>query len=400
MAPASGSSNQVSIFQDDNQLQSNPGGTLANLRLLRDQVVKVTVSWEAIAPDPNSRRQPRGFHPANPAAYPPANWAIYDEIDRDAHADGVQVYCDLDGGGPRWAEEPGRPAHPSSHPGWAPSPRAFEAFTHAVGARYDGTYTPAGASTPLPRVSFWSIWNEPNLGAFLSPQGVPGDLSVENSGHLYRNLLEAAWAGLQQTGHGEDTILIGELAGGGQAPLPASPRRVRDVGPAKPAAIAGHAVWMASVANINDVLEGYVALEVECVDRLYLNAYVPNLQVGGQVVRFLCRHLGLEVPSPALFGRIGNRFRREVKAFAAEHGIPILALKKPDRSRWDDRKLDHVGPYLEAAEREGRFGVVAIVACQEFQWVICGRNRPPNPGGLTRVLQGGAPRRDLLLLHP
>jgi class 3 adenylate cyclase len=30
---------------------------------------------------------------------------------------------------------------------------------------------------------------------------------------------------------------------------------------------------MASVANINDVLAGHVALEIECVDRLYLNAY-------------------------------------------------------------------------------------------------------------------------------
>jgi hypothetical protein len=41
---------------------------------------------------------------------------------------------------------------------------------------------------------------------------------------------------------------------------------------------------MASVANINDVLEGHVALEIECVDRLYLNAYVPILQVGGEVI--------------------------------------------------------------------------------------------------------------------
>jgi hypothetical protein len=137
---------------------------------------------------------------------------------------------------------------------------------------------------------------------------------------------------------------------------------------------------MASVANINDVLEGHVALEIECVDRLYLNAYVPNLQVGGQVVRFLHGHRGYEIPSPALLAPIGNRFRREVKAFAAEREIPILPLKKPDRSRWDDRKLDHVRPYLEAAERDGRFGVVAIVACQELQWVISGRNRSEIPG--------------------
>jgi hypothetical protein len=132
---------------------------------------------------------------------------------------------------------------------------------------------------------------------------------------------------------------------------------------------------MASVANINDVLEGHVALEIECVDRLYLNAYVPCLQVGGQIVRFLREHLGHQIPSPALLGPIGNRFRKEVKAFAADREVPILALRKPDRSRWDDRKLDHVRPYLEAAEREGRFGVVAIVACQEFQWVFSASNR-------------------------
>jgi hypothetical protein len=132
---------------------------------------------------------------------------------------------------------------------------------------------------------------------------------------------------------------------------------------------------MAAVANINDVLEGHVGLEIECVDRLYLNAYLPMMQVGGQVVRFLRGHLGYQIPSPALLGKIGNRFRREVSAFARERGIPVLHLAKPDRSRWGDRKLDHVRGYLEQAEREGRFGVVAIVACQEFQWVFSARDR-------------------------
>jgi hypothetical protein len=35
---------------------------------------------------------------------------------------------------------------------------------------------------------------------------------------------------------------------------------------------------MTSVVNINDVLEGHVVLDIECVDRLYLNAYIPNLR--------------------------------------------------------------------------------------------------------------------------
>ncbi|MBV9808567.1 MAG: hypothetical protein JO286_15375, partial [Solirubrobacterales bacterium] len=92
------------------------------------------------------------------------------------------------------------------------------------------------------------------------------------------------------------------------------------------------------------------------------------------MIRFLHGHLGHEIASPAVLGRIGTRFRGAVKRFAQERGIPILALKKPDRSRWDDRKLDHVRPYLEQAEREGRYGVVAIVACQELQFVLSGRN--------------------------
>jgi hypothetical protein len=137
---------------------------------------------------------------------------------------------------------------------------------------------------------------------------------------------------------------------------------------------------MASVANINDVLAGHVALEVECVDRLYLNAYVPGLQVPGQVVRFLTGHRGFPIPSPAVMGQLGNRFVAEVKAFAAANRIPLLRLGTPDRTRWDDRKLDHVRPYLDQAERDDRFGVVAIVSCQEFQWVYSARNRAPKPG--------------------
>ena len=132
---------------------------------------------------------------------------------------------------------------------------------------------------------------------------------------------------------------------------------------------------MASVANINEVLEGHVALEIECVDRVILNAYVPGLQVPGQVVRFLCGHRGHPIPSPALLGKIGDRFRAETRRFARDRGIPVLQLASPDRSRWDDRKLDHVRPHLDAAEREGRYGVVAVVVAEEFQRVWSARNR-------------------------
>jgi hypothetical protein len=141
------------------------------------------------------------------------------------------------------------------------------------------------------------------------------------------------------------------------------------------------AALMAEVVNINDVLDHHVVLDLECLDRIYLNAYVPNLQVGGQVVTFLTAHLGNDIPSPALFKRLGERFRQQVKEFAEGSGIPILRLKRPDRTRWDDRKIDHVQPLLDQAEREGREGVVAIVAAQEVQKVFMGYDRAKGAHG-------------------
>jgi hypothetical protein len=81
------------------------------------------------------------------------------------------------------------------------------------------------------------------------------------------------------------------------------------VGPAKPT-LGGARYRHEQRVNINDVLQGHVSLDVDCVDRLYLNAYVPTLQVAGQVVSFLTAHLGYPIPSPALLEKIGNRFRR------------------------------------------------------------------------------------------
>ena len=40
----------------------------------------------------------------------------------------------------------------------------------ALATRYSGSFRPPGASEPLPRARHFEIWNEPNLGAFLSPQ--------------------------------------------------------------------------------------------------------------------------------------------------------------------------------------------------------------------------------------
>jgi hypothetical protein len=78
--------------------------------------------------------------------------------------------------------------------------------------RYSGTYPPPA---PLPRVSFWSIWNEPNYGIDLAPQATNHD-TVEVGAWEYRGLLDAAWSALQATHHNHDTILFGETAARGK----------------------------------------------------------------------------------------------------------------------------------------------------------------------------------------
>ena len=131
---------------------------------------------------------------------------------------------------------------------------------------------------------------------------------------------------------------------------------------------------MAATVTVNDVLDGHVGLDVECLDRIYLNGYVPNLQVGGQVVSFMTAHLGCPIPSPAIMEKIGTAFRKAVDRFAAENKIPVVRFGK------DNRKIEVMRPYLAGQARTGRSGVAAIGIAQEFQSVFSSAQRTGNNG--------------------
>lgn len=118
--------------------------------------------------------------------------------------------------------------------------------------------------------------------------------------------------------------------------------------------------------TVGRLLEGHVGLDLECLDRLYLNGYVPNLQCSGQVVNFLTHHLGYPIASPAVFEKIGTRFRADVRRFAAECGVPMVAFGK------GERKLEVMRPLLTQAAASGRSQVVAVGVAQEFQYVFTG----------------------------
>jgi hypothetical protein len=131
---------------------------------------------------------------------------------------------------------------------------------------------------------------------------------------------------------------------------------------------------MAATVTVNDVLDGHVDLDLECLDRIYLNGYVANLQVGGQVVSFMTAHLGYPIPSPAIMEKIGTAFRKAVDRFAADNKIPVVRFGK------GDRKIDVMRPYLAQQARTGRSGVAAIGIAQEFQNVFASAQRMGNNG--------------------
>src|SRR6266702_4766792 len=120
---------------------------------------------------------------------------------------------------------------------------------------------------------------------------------------------------------------------------------------------------MAHVVTAGELLDGHSVLDIECPDRIYLNAYVPILQSSGQVVAFMTQHLGKPIPSPALMEHIGTRFRKAVESYASSNGIPWVRFGR------GDRKIDVMQPHLQAQAATGKSGVAAVGIAQEFQRV-------------------------------
>jgi hypothetical protein len=143
----------------------------------------------------------------------------------------------------------------------------------------------------------------------------------------------------------------------------------------------------ARVVTVNEVLAGHAALDIECLDRVYLNAYVPILQSSGQVVAFMTQHLGLPIPSPAIFDKIGQKFRAAVVSFAEANHIPWVRFRK------DDRKVEVMAPYLRQAAATGRSQVAAIGVAQEFQRVWTAYQRDTRPGSAPQFTFAKADRR-------
>ena len=106
-----------------------------------------------------------------------------------------------------------------------------------------------------------------------------------------------------------------------------------------------------------EVLVEHVTLEVECIDRMYLNVYQPRLQFPEGVVSFLRNHRGQPFASSALLEPISQGFIADLYRFAKDQGVPVIDFAK------GQRKDDLAHEFL--AEFDRPEGVLFVGRAQE-----------------------------------
>jgi hypothetical protein len=109
------------------------------------------------------------------------------------------------------------------------------------------------------------------------------------------------------------------------------------------------------------MVAGHVGLDISCLDWLYLTGFVAILQTPGEVIYFLHDHRGNPIASPALFERIGDKFRTDVKAWAQANGVSVITFKagesKVDVMAFDERNpaVDGTDPADDRGQHAGQF---------------------------------------------
>jgi hypothetical protein len=154
-------------------------------------IVHVLADWSQIAPD----------KPTNPldGDDPAYNLSDLDTLVSTAPKYGLQVLVTITGA-PKWANGGQTPNHPPKHLS------DLTTFAHMLAARYNGHHPGFGV------VTRWSVWNEPNLGLFLTPQFNASGKIV--SPQAYVKLWMAAFTGIK-AGNPTAQVAAGETSNRG-----------------------------------------------------------------------------------------------------------------------------------------------------------------------------------------
>src|SRR3990170_2531628 len=105
--------------------------------------------------------------------------------------------------------------------------------------------------------------------------------------------------------------------------------------------------------TVKEVLTNKITLDIECIDRVYLNGYVKHLQMPGGLITFIREQMGYPIPSPMLLPPVTQSFRKEVEQYAKEQGLSIVDFAKGEDK--DEKARAHLAKFEKKQEtsREG-----------------------------------------------
>jgi len=109
--------------------------------------------------------------------------------------------------------------------------------------------------------------------------------------------------------------------------------------------------------SVADILDHHVTFQLECIDRMYLNVYVPMLQCEGGVVKFFRSHRGNPFASSALMDPMTRAFVSSLDGFCKQEQIPVVPFHKGQRK--DDVMKEHLARFDKPE------GVVFVGKAQE-----------------------------------
>jgi hypothetical protein len=114
---------------------------------------------------------------------------------------------------------------------------------------------------------------------------------------------------------------------------------------------------MTVARSFGDVLSDHLLFEIVCIDRMYLNVYVPQLQYARGLVGYVHRQLGLPIASTAPLAKITEAFGAAVHRFARDNRVPWVDFAKGQRK--DDMMHENLARFT------GTEGVLFVGRVQE-----------------------------------
>ena len=109
--------------------------------------------------------------------------------------------------------------------------------------------------------------------------------------------------------------------------------------------------------TVADVIDQHVTLELESLDRVYLNVYQPTLQTPKAVYYFLREFHGQGAVSSRKMKAITERFVNNIADYADHNDVPVITFEK------GQRKEDVAAEYLRKSD--GTEGILFIGKAQE-----------------------------------